>query len=57
MNPENFIQYLQIAAQVVGVASMVATITPTPKDDGVLRIAKSILDIFAMNFGKAKNKE
>jgi hypothetical protein len=50
-------EYLQIAGSIIGAAAVVATFTPTPADDGILMIAKRILDIFACNFGKAKNKK
>ncbi len=47
---------------VVGGAALLATITPTPKDDAtvgvvkkVLLSAKSVLNILGANFGKARN--
>jgi len=39
----------------VGGMAVLATMTKTPKDDGILRKIKSVLDILAMNVGKAKN--
>ena len=47
--------WLQIVAIVIAAASSVAAITPTPKDDGVLAILRKILDLFALNVGRAKN--
>jgi hypothetical protein len=49
-------QGFEIATVVVAVASPIAAITPTPKDDGVLSSARKVLDLFAFNFGNAKNK-
>lgn len=47
----------------VAAASAVAALTPTPKDDfaigklkGFLRIAYKIMDVLALNVGKAKDK-
>ena len=49
-------QYLQIATSIVGIASMVAALTPSPADDGVLRAVRKALDFLAFNFGNASNK-
>jgi hypothetical protein len=48
-------QYLEIAGSVIATAAVIATFTPSPVDNGVLIILKRILDVFAMNFGKARN--
>jgi len=48
-------EYLEIAGSVIATAAVIATFTPSPVDNGVLVILKKILDVFAMNFGKAKN--
>lgn len=50
-------QYLQIGLQVVGVASAIAAVTPTPKDDGILFAVRKILDFLACNWGSAKNQK
>ena len=50
-------QYLQVAASVVAAASVIAALTPTPKDDGVLLIIRKALDFLAFNFGSAKNTQ
>ncbi len=55
MNIESIQQIAEIAAQVIGVAAVVATITPTPVDDGILMTLKKVLSILAMNIGQAKN--
>lgn len=49
--------YLPIAFQIVGVAAVVARFTPTPVDDGVVMVARKILDQIAMNAGHAENKK
>jgi hypothetical protein len=36
------------------VASVICAMTPTPKDDELLSKAYKILEIFAINIGKAK---
>lgn len=54
---ENAPQYIQIGLQIVGVAAAIAAATPTPQDDGVLLVARKILDFLACNFGNAKNKK
>lgn len=44
-----------IVSGVIAVAAMVATLTPTPKDDTAVSQLKKLLDILAMNIGHAKN--
>ncbi|MDA7514295.1 hypothetical protein N8508_00740 [bacterium] len=43
-----------IATAVVAVASIVAAVTPTPKDDVWIAKLYSFIDICAINVGKAK---
>lgn len=50
-------EYIQVALTVVGTASAIASITPTPKDDLVLMVLHKILNVLAFNFGKAKNEK
>ena len=40
----------------VTVASAVAALTPTPKDDNIVGKAYKIIDWLALNVGKAKEK-
>ena len=42
-------------ALIVAGAAVLATITPTPKDDAILAKLKKVLDFLALNIGKAKN--
>ena len=46
-----------ILTSVIGTASLIAALTPTPKDDGVLKKIKSLLDILGANVFNAKNKK
>ena len=41
---------------IVAAASAVAALTPTPTDDGFVAKAYKILDLIALNVGKAKDK-
>lgn len=52
----NAYAYFQVVVGVVGVASMVAAITPTPKDDNAIAAVRKVLDLLAFNFGNAKNR-
>jgi hypothetical protein len=47
--------FIEIALQIVGGLSLVAAVTPTPKDDGVLLVLKRVLNCLSGNFGQAKN--
>lgn len=53
---ENWDLILGILTAAVALASAVAAITPTPKDDGVVKKLYKILDMLALNVGKAKEK-
>ena len=45
-----------IISVIVTVASAIAALTPTPKDDKWIGKLYKIIDVFALNIGKAKNK-
>ena len=47
-------QIIDIAAKAVALASAVAVVTPTPKDDTVVGKAYKVVDFVALNWGKAK---
>lgn len=53
---ENWEAILGILTAAVTLASAVAAITPTPKDDGVVKKLYKLLDLLALNVGKAKEK-
>lgn len=46
-------QWLQAVSLVVTAASSIAALTPSPKDDGVLKKVRAFVDFFALNFGGA----
>ena len=55
-----FLQWIivivKIIPWVVMGASAVAALTPTPIDDGIVKKMYTVLDWFALNVGKAKDK-
>lgn len=53
---ENWEQILTILTGIVAVASAIAALTPTPKDDGWVKKAYKVVDLLALNIGKAKDK-
>ena len=50
------IQIIQIIPWLVAIASLIAALTPTPSDDKIVGKLYKILDWFALNIGKAKEK-
>ena len=50
------ITIITVLTHVVAVASAVCALTPTPKKDGIIKTLYQILDVLAMNIGKAKDK-
>ena len=53
---ENSEQILQIAASVIAVASLIATMTPNESDNKWVNRASRIVSWLALNVGKAKSK-
>ena len=47
---------VKIAPWVVMGCSAVAALTPTPVDDGIVKRMYMVLDWFALNIGRAKDK-
>ena len=47
---------LEYATIFVTAASMIAAVTPTPKDDKLVGQLYKIIDLFALNIGRAKDK-
>ena len=43
-----------IATSVIAVCSLIAAVTPTPKDDVLISKAYKFLEVLALNIGKAK---
>lgn len=51
----NWDTILQSISTIVSACAAIAALTPTPKDDRVLRIVRNTVDILGMNWGNAKN--
>ena len=47
---------LLVATSTVTLASALAAVTPTPKDDKISKWLYKIVDLIALNVGKAKDK-
>lgn len=50
------IAWVQVLPWIIAGASLIAALTPTPIDDGLVKKAYGILDWCALNVGKAKDK-
>tara|TARA_R100000781_G_C3990129_1_gene96628 strand:+ start:92 stop:268 length:177 start_codon:yes stop_codon:yes gene_type:complete len=50
------IQIIQIIPWLVAGASLIAALTPTPQDDKIVGKLYKVLDWFALNIGRAKEK-
>lgn len=48
--------YFGVFTAVVTLASAIAAVTPTPKKGSKLGVAYKLIDILALNIGKAKEK-
>lgn len=48
--------YINIFTLIVTIASTITAVTPTPKDDGIIKRIYSIIEILALVIGKAKQK-
>ena len=53
---EHSSELIGILTGIVTVASAIAALTPTPKDDGIVKKIYGLLDMLAINIGKAKDK-
>ena len=52
-NMETVISYL---TAIISAASIIAAVTPTPKDDSFIAKIYRLVDLLAINIGKAKDK-
>ena len=50
----NFDVIFTIATSVVSTASLVAALTPSPRDDQLLSKIRKFIDVLALNVGNAK---
>ena len=53
---ENKEALISIITGIVAVASAIAALTPTPKDDTIVGKIYKVIDLLAINVGKAKDK-
>ena len=49
-------ELFEIAFALIAAASAIAALTPTPRDDHFMAKAYRLVDLFALNFGYAKEK-
>ena len=47
---------IAIVTAVVTLASLIASVTPTPKDNAVITKLYKVIDLLALNIGHAKEK-
>ena len=52
---QQIIGWIQVIPWLVMGASLIAALTPTPVDDGLVKKAYKVLDWVALNVGKAKD--
>ena len=50
------LRWIMVIPYLVMAASLIAALTPTPKDDGWVKKIYMVLDWIALNVGKAKDK-
>ena len=48
-------KYGELISAIVGVFSIIATVTPTKIDNKIVGYIAKVINLFGMNFGKAKN--
>ena len=53
---ENWEGIVAVLTGLIATASAVAALTPTPKDDGIVKKLYKLVDLLAINVGTAKDK-
>jgi|TARA_X000001382_G_scaffold37867_1_gene25276 hypothetical protein len=53
---DTILKIIGVVPWIISICSMVAAVTPTPVDDNLVGKAYKIIDWFAINIGKAKDK-
>ena len=48
------LEYIEIATTLVALCSAICAVTPTPKDDAIIGKIYKVVEMFALNVGKAK---
>lgn len=56
ITPADFMEWLRLALSLVGAASAIAALTPTPRDDGLAGRLYKVIDVLALNIGFAKDR-
>lgn len=51
---DNIFMLIDRLPEIIAISSMLCSITPTPKDDTILGKVYKILELLALNIGKAK---
>lgn len=49
-------QYIELALAIHAVASIICALTPTRKDDNVMGTLYKVLEVLALNIGRAKDR-
>lgn len=52
----SILKFIIICNAIVTISSLIAALTTTPKDDNFFKKVYSIIDLFALNIGRAKEK-
>jgi hypothetical protein len=53
---DTILKIVGVVPWIISICSMVAAVTPTPVDDNLVGKAYKIIDWFAINVGRAKDK-
>ena len=53
---DTIMKIIGVVPWVISICSMIAALTPTPLDDNLIGKAYKIIDWFAINIGRAKEK-
>lgn len=48
------LEYLEIVTTLIAFCSAICAVTPTPKDDKIIAKIYKVVEMFALNVGKAK---
>ena len=54
---ENGAALMHIAAMIIAVASAISALPPSGRDDALVGRLKKLIDMLALNFGHAKNRD
>lgn len=54
---ENHELLLSLGTSLIALASALAALTPTPRDDGVVSALRRLLDLVALNVGHARSRQ